>query len=97
MRIFAILLALYLALPATAQERRPELTPEQKAITAWAFVNMITAFVVGVPVFIGATVAGKQKELCDVMKGTYDPTAKDICAGGDWVRVIPYLPKPERN
>lgn len=22
----------------------------------------------------------------DVMHGTYDPTAKDICAGGDWVR-----------
>jgi len=24
------------------------------------------------------------------------PTAKDICAGGDWVRVIPYLPKPSQ-
>jgi hypothetical protein len=63
----------------------------------WAFANALTSFVIGAPVFLYVTVTGKQKELCDVMKGTYDPTAKDICAGGDWVRVIPYLPKPERN
>lgn len=56
-----------------------------------ALALAITAFVVGAPVFIAATVAGKQPELCAAMKGTYDPTAKDICAGGDWVRVIPYL------
>lgn len=47
-------------------------------------------------VFLPATAIGKQKELCDVMHGTYDPTAKDICAGGDWVRVIPYIPKPSQ-
>lgn len=79
------------------EQRRPELTPEQKATVVWAFANALTSFVIGAPVFLYVTVTGKQKELCDVMKGTYDPTAKDICAGGDWVRVIPYLPKPERN
>lgn len=86
-----------LSLTANAQEqRRPELTPEQKLAVGWAFANMITSFVIGAPVFLYVTVTGKQKELCDVMHGTYDPAAKDICAGGDWVRVIPYLPKPSQ-
>jgi hypothetical protein len=92
-----IILVLALSLTANAQEqRRPELTPEQKLAVGWAFANALTSFVIGAPVFLYVTVTGKQKELCDVMKGTYDPTAKDICAGGDWVRVIPYLPKPSQ-
>jgi hypothetical protein len=92
------LAALLVATNSHAQEqRRPELAPEQKLAVGWAFANALTSFVIGAPVFLYVTVTGKQKELCDVMKGTYDPTAKDICAGGDWVRVIPYLPKPERN
>ena len=50
-------------------------------------------------IIIGGLRAGlftPTEELCDVMHGTYDPTAKDICAGGDWVRVIPYIPKPSQ-
>lgn len=90
--IISILVALSISTGAFAQQaQRPELTPEQKLAVGWAFVNAITAFVVGVPVFIWATAAGKQKELCDAMKGKYDPSAKDICEGGDWVRIVPYL------
>ena len=78
------------------EQRQPELTPVQKVGFVWSVANAATAIVVGIPVYLGATVAGKQKELCDVMHGKYDPTAPDICAGGDWVRIIPYLPKPDR-
>lgn len=91
------LMVLFWVADARADEqRRPELTPVQKAGFVWSVANAATAIVFGIPVYLGATVAGKQKELCDVMKGRYDPTAPDICAGGDWVRVIPYLPKPDR-
>lgn len=88
--VLALAIALSLAFPATAQTR-PELTPEQKLVVGWAFVNALTAFVVGAPVFLYVTATGKQAELCAAMKGTYDPKAKDICEGGDWVRIIPYL------
>lgn len=94
--IFAILFAvLQFPFQASAQERRPDLTPEQKLTIGWVLANALTSFIVGAPVFLYATAMGKQKELCDAMKGVYDPSAKDLCTGGDWVRIIPLLPKPD--
>jgi hypothetical protein len=88
--VLAITIALSLVFPATAQTR-PELTPEQKVTVWWSAVNAITAFVVGAPVFLYVTAIGKQAELCVAMKGTYNPKSQDICEGGDWVRIVPYL------
>jgi hypothetical protein len=79
---------------ARAEDR---LTPVQKATVAWAAANALTSFAVGWFVLPAVTIAGKQKELCDAMKGKYDPKAPDLCEGGDWVRIIPYLKDIKEN
>jgi hypothetical protein len=91
--IVAAVCFLAVATTYSCNSKAAELTPVQKASVVWAAANAVTAFAVGWFVLPAVTIAGKQKELCDVMKGTYDPTKPDICEGGDWVRIIPYLPK----
>ena len=75
---------------AHAQER-PSLTPVQKVSVVWAAANALTSFAIGWFVLPAAIITGKQQSLCDTMQGTYDPKATDQCAGGDWVRLIPFL------
>lgn len=91
MKKLFVVLMLALSLPAFAQEKRPELTPAQKAEVVWTLSNALTALVVGAPVLLATVASGKQEELCGVLKGTYTPQGPDICPGGDWVRIIPYL------
>jgi hypothetical protein len=69
----------------------PALTPAQKISVVWAAANALTAITVGWIILPAVTIAGKQKTLCDAMHGKYDPKAKDLCEGGDWVRIIPFL------
>jgi hypothetical protein len=69
----------------------PTLTPAQKISVVWAAANAFTAITVGWIILPAVTIAGKQKTLCDAMHGKYDPKAKDLCEGGDWVRIIPFL------
>lgn len=89
MKKLIVALALAISLPALAANppQKPELSPGEK----WNILNGIVAIAVGWFVLPGAILTGKQEELCKVMKGKYDPNAKDICAGGQWVFVLPYL------
>ena len=91
-----LVVGLSYACTARAQER-PSLTPEQKATVVWVAANALTSFAVGWFVLPYATITGKQQELCDAMKGKYDPKARDLCEGGDWVRIIPYLRDIKEN
>ena len=86
-QLFALLFACFFALTGLAQDRIPEPTPLQK----WGFLNGIVAVTTGWFVLPGAMATGKRKELCDVMRGTYDPNAADQCKGGQWVFIVPYL------
>ena len=88
-KALAALFLSLLSLTALAQDRRPELTPEQKLNVA----NAVTAIVVG-PVALPAAILSGQKEgLCNVLGGTYTPNSdgKDQCPGGVWLRIIPFL------
>lgn len=90
-KIAVVLFAALFSLGAVAQEKRPELTPEQNLKVVWALSNAVTALVTGWFVLPAAMLTGKREGLCEVMKGKYDPAAPDQCAGGDWVRIVPYL------
>ena len=70
---------------------------DPKPVVVWVAANALTAFAVGWFILPAVTIAGKQEALCSAMKGKYDPTAKDLCEGGDWVRIIPYLPIPKEK
>lgn len=82
-----------LSFPALADDRKLELTPAQKVEVVWTLSNAVTALVVGAPVLLGTIASGKQEALCAALKGTYTPQGPDLCPGGDWVRIIPYLNK----
>lgn len=60
----------------------------------YAFINGIVALTVGTVALPAAIASGQQEGLCKVLKGKYDPTARDQCAGGEWARIIPYVQKP---
>ena len=77
---------------AHAQEK-----PAPKPVVVWTAANVLTSFAVGWFVLPAAIITGKQQALCDILQGTYDPKAADQCAGGDWVRIIPYLPIPKEK
>jgi hypothetical protein len=91
-----LVVGLSYACTAKAQER-PSLTPQQKATVVWAAANALTSFAVGWFVLPAVTIAGKQEALCSAMHGKYDPKAQDLCEGGDWVRIIPYLRDIKEN
>jgi hypothetical protein len=90
--IVGVLCFIVVGVTYSCNAKAAELTPVQKATVAWVAANAITSFAVGWFVLPAVTIAGKQKELCDAMHGKYDPKAPDLCEGGDWVRIIPYLP-----
>jgi hypothetical protein len=54
-------------------------------------LNCLTALTLGWIVLPVATVTDTKPQLCEVMKGKYDPKAPDQCVGGDWVRIVPLL------
>jgi hypothetical protein len=54
-------------------------------------LNGLTAMTLGWIVLPVATVTDTKQQLCETMKGTYDPKAPDQCKGGDWVRIVPVL------
>lgn len=85
--LFLVALVLASMTSALANPQIPEPTPLQK----WGFLNGIVAITTGWFVLPAAMVSGKRKELCDVMKGRYDPMAADQCQGGQWVFIVPYL------
>lgn len=92
-KLFAILVAACFAMPAFAQEKRPELTPEQKLKATLVVANAATALVVGPIALPAALLTGQAAGLCKVLGGTYTPNSdgKDQCPGGIWLRIIPYL------
>jgi hypothetical protein len=93
--IIALIIASMFATFAVAQDRRPELTPEQKLKGALVLANAGTALLVG-PIALPAAILSGQKEgLCKVLGGTYTPNSdgQDQCPGGVWLRIIPYLGK----
>lgn len=60
-------------------------------------VSLFVALVAGGVIFVGATVTGNQKELCDKMGGTYTPANAgrgDICPGGKWSALVGVRPAP---
>jgi hypothetical protein len=89
-----LFLSFSLSFPALSQEKRPELTPEQKIKGALVLANAATALVVG-PVFLPAAIlTGKKEGLCNLLGGKYRPDApqgEDQCPGGIWLRTIPYI------
>lgn len=83
------MIATLFAFPAFADDRKIELTPEQKLKGALVLANAGTALLVG-PIL-----SGQKEGLCKVLGGTYTPNSdgKDQCPGGVWLRIIPYLGK----
>jgi hypothetical protein len=91
-----VVLMFALSLPALSQEKRPELTPEQKIKGALVLANAATALIVGPVALPAAILTGKKEGLCNVLGGKYRPDApqgEDQCPGGVWLRIIPYLGK----
>jgi hypothetical protein len=89
-KIVALLLVA-LSFGAFAQDKKLELTPEQKLIAGLYVAEGVSALVLGPVILPVATLAGKKEELCKAMKGKFDLTAADQCAGGSWLRLIPIL------
>jgi hypothetical protein len=93
--LVTLFLSALFAFPAFADDRKIELTPEQKLKGALVLANAGTALLVG-PIALPAAILSGQKEgLCKVLGGTYTPNSdgKDQCPGGVWLRIIPYLGK----
>ncbi len=93
--VLAILFAALFATVAVAQDKKVELTPEQKLKGALVLANAGTALLVGPIALPAALLTGKVEGLCNVLGGTYTPNSdgKDQCPGGVWLRIIPYLGK----
>ena len=55
----------------------------------------IIALTVGAVLVVGATVTGRQAELCSRMQGVYNPTGPgEVCVGGSWENVLKARPAP---
>lgn len=91
-KLVVLLFAFVFSFGCLAQDaKRHEPAPEQKLAGALLLFEATTALVVGPVALPVALLTGQRRWLCDSMKGIYDPRAADQCAGGEWLRLIPYL------
>ena len=92
MKHLVLILSLFLSLPAMAQDRKPELSPESKL----ALAEGVVALVVGPVALPAAILTGKTEQLCWVLEGNKKPSSYNLnggdqCPNGNWLRIIPYL------